>query len=62
MIYDSSSQNNNDNSLVRPMAVGGSFYPDHKEELHRMMSSFFSPYIDKEKYEKVAAVIVPHAG
>ena len=62
MVNDSSSNNKSDNNKVRPMAVGGSFYPANKEELSKLLSSYYTPYIDKQTYDKVNAVIVPHAG
>ena len=62
MSYNSCSKNKKDNNMVRPMAVGGSFYPSNKDELNQMLATFYAPYSDKKQYEKVFAVIVPHAG
>lgn len=47
---------------VRPMAVGGTFYPDSTESIKKIMTSYYKPYKAISIYKEVAAVIVPHAG
>ena len=47
---------------IRPMAVGGSFYPSDNGVLNLMLQGFFTPYEKEKEYDNLAAIIVPHAG
>ena len=51
-----------DKTLVRPMAVAGSFYPADKKSIQAMAETFFKPYEKKKEFDNVNAIIVPHAG
>ena len=47
---------------VRPAAVAGTFYPGEKSILIDELKGFFRPFSKQERFNNVAAVIVPHAG
>ena len=66
MSYQSSPTNDSFNQFrketIRPMAVGGAFYPTDKDALIKLLTSYFKPYANKTQFDLVNAVIVPHAG
>jgi MEMO1 family protein len=47
--------------IIRPAAVAGSFYPDDKNELKKQISTFFDN-VNSKNYSNLRAIIVPHAG
>ncbi len=46
---------------MRQPAVAGTFYPEDKEELQKMLDQFLS-FSDQEKITNLHGIIVPHAG
>ena len=47
--------------IIRPPAVAGSFYPDDKNELKKQIGGFLDN-VNSESYPNLRAIIVPHAG
>jgi AmmeMemoRadiSam system protein B/AmmeMemoRadiSam system protein A len=47
--------------IIRPSTVAGSFYPADKKELNKQISTFLAN-VNSENHPNLRAIIVPHAG